>query len=414
MRGSIRHRGEERAGSWEYIVDIGLAAAQRCQSCKKRFWVERRPKERCPSGGGELQETDERRRAIKGGFRTQKECQAAMNKVMTAVEEQTFVAPTRITVREYLLKEWLPAIKGTVRATTYASYEMHCACHLVPTLGSVKLNRLTGSAINALYGRLLQDGRVHGQGGLSPATVRRVHATLHRSLRDAVRWGRLAVNPADAADPPRGRAEPRDLPAWSKEQLAAFLEHVADDRLFALWRLMAMTGCRRGEALGLRWEDVDMEAATITISRSLVPLGAQVHLSEPKTQRGRRTIALDPVTLTALKAHAARQAQEQAEWDAAWTASGYVFTREDGQPLDPHRVSREFEQQLHRAALPRIPLHGLRHTYASLALSSNVNPRIVSGRLGHSTVALTLDIYSHVLPQQDQDAADKIAALIEL
>jgi integrase len=150
-----------------------------------------------------------------------------------------------------------------------------------------------------------------------------------------------------------------------------------------------MTGCRRGEALGLSWDDLDVEAATLTIRRALVPLGATVIVSEPKTACGRRRIARD-----------------------AWNETGHIFTTEDGEPLDPHRISKAFERHLRAAALPRIPLHGLRHTYATLALSSGVNPRIVWGRLGHSTVALTLDIYSHVLPQADQDAADRIAALI--
>jgi integrase len=411
MRGHIRKRGD--AGSWEYILDVGMAAAQRCQGCGKRYWMERKPKPACPKRGGMLIETEERRRKTQAGFATRKECEAAMNKVMTAVEERTFVAPSRITVREFLLREWLPAIKGTVRPTTYASYTMHIEGHIVPALGSLQLSRLSAQAINAFYAQLLKDGRASGRGGLSPATVRRIHATLHRALKDAVRWSRLSVNPVDAADPPRGKADQRDLPAWSGQQLASFLAHVKDERLFALWRLLSMTGCRRGEALGLRWDDLDVEAATITFRRALVPLGAEVILSEPKTTRGRRTIALDPATLEALKAHAARQADEQSACDN-WSETGYIFTSEDGQPLDPHRTSKAFERHLRQAALPRIPLHGLRHTYATLALSSGVNPRIVSGRLGHSTVALTLDIYSHVLPQADAEAAQKIAALIEL
>jgi integrase len=328
------------------------------------------------------------------------------------VAEQSYVVPSRVTLREFLLKEWLPAIKGTVRPTTHASYTMHCKDHIVPALGVLQLSRISAQAINTLYAKLLADGRVNGHGGLSPATVRRIHATLHRALKDAVRWQRLALNPVDAADPPRGASKQRDLPAWNSEQLAGFLAHVRDDRLFAFWRLLAMTGCRRGEALGLAWDDLDLEAATITIRRALVPLGDKVIVSEPKTARGRRRIALDPLTLEALKAHAARQADERSASDE-WSETGYIFTTEDGQPLDPHRTSKSFEKHLRAAALPRIPLHGLRHTYATLALSSGVNPRIVSGRLGHSTVALTLDIYSHVLPQADQEAADRIAALIE-
>ena len=410
MRGHIRRRGDP--GSWEYIIDVGMAAAQRCQVCGKRFWMERKPKPVCPKCGGELLETEERRRKTQAGFRARKDAEVAMNKVMTAVEERSYVVPSRITVREYLLKEWLPAIKGTVRPTTFASYRMHVEGHIVPALGSLQLGRVSAQSINAFYARLLESGRLHGTGSLSPATVRRVHATLHRAFKDAVRWQRLSVNPVDAADPPRGGSTQRELPAWNAEQLAGFLCSVKGDRLFALWRLLAMTGARRGEALGLGWDDLDLEAATITIRRALVPLGDTAIISEPKTARGRRRIALDPLTIEALKTHAARQADEQSACQD-WVESGYIFTTVDGQPLDPHRISKTFERHLREAALPRIPLHGLRHTYATLALSSGVNPRIVSGRLGHSTVALTLDIYSHVLPQADQDAADRIAALIE-
>jgi integrase/predicted RNA-binding Zn-ribbon protein involved in translation (DUF1610 family) len=409
MRGHIRKRGDR--GNWEFIIDVGLAAAQRCPDCGRRYWLERKVKPACPNCGGQLVEGDERRRQTGAGFATRKDAEEAMAKIMTSVAEQSYVVPSRITMREFLLREWLPAIKGTLRPTTHASYTMHCHDHIVPALGGLPLNRLSAQAINAFYAQLLLDGRVNGRGGLSPATVRRVHATLHRAMRDAVRWQRLSANPVDAADPPRGRSKQRDLPAWNAEQLAGFLAHVSDDRLFALWRLLSMTGCRRGEALGLAWDDLDLETATITIRRALVPLGDKVIVSDPKTARGRRRIALDPLTLEALKAHAALQADERAACDA-WSETGYIFTTEDGEPLDPHRTSKDFEKHLRAAALPRIPLHGLRHTYATLALSSGVNPRIVSGRLGHSTVALTLDIYSHVLPQQDQEAADRIAALI--
>ena len=144
MRGSIRHRGDERSGSWEYIVDIGTHAAQRCQRCNRRFWIERKPKGTCPKCGAATKETEERRRAIKGGFATRKECLAAMNKLMVAVEEQTYVAPTKASVKEYLKNEWLPAAKSTIRESTYNSYVQHVDCHVVPFIGSVKLQMVTG------------------------------------------------------------------------------------------------------------------------------------------------------------------------------------------------------------------------------------------------------------------------------
>jgi integrase/predicted RNA-binding Zn-ribbon protein involved in translation (DUF1610 family) len=409
MMGSTRPRGS----TWEYLVDVGKSDAQRCTVCSRRVWVERKLKVSCPHCGGELHETVERRRVTKGGYRTQKECQAALAKILTSLEARTFVAPTKVTVKEFLLNEWLPTVKGTLRPTTHASYTMLAKQHIVPRLGNLPLQKLSAGAINSLYAHLAEHGRVHGEGALSASSVRRVHAVLHRACRDAVRWGRLTVNPVDAADPPKVSAEHSEkLPAWSGEQLGAFLRHVADDRLFALWRLLAMTGMRRGEALGLKWDDLDMETGTVTIRRSWIPVNGIPQMSEPKTKRGRRTIALDPVTFEALKAHAARQADEQADWEEAWVNSNFVFTRENGEPLHPWKVSKTFRDHFKAAALPAIPLHGLRHSYATLALSSGVNPRIVSARLGHSTVALTLDVYSHVLPQQDRDAAEAIADLL--
>ena len=410
MRGHIRRRGEH---SFEYIVDIGTASAQRCQGCNRRFWVERKPRESCPRCGGQLAESEERRRAFKGGFATRRQCEAALAKVLAAVESQTFTPPTRITVKAFLLNEWLPTVKGSLRPTTYGSYAMLTREHILPRLGALQLEKLTPGAINALYAHLLDHGRVHGGGALSASSVRRVHAVLHRACHDAVRWGRLSVNPVAGADPPKASAEHRDrLPVWTAEQLAAFLGHVSDGRLFALWRLLAMTGMRRGEALGLAWEGLDMEAGSVTIRRAWIPVNGVAQFSEPKSRSSRRTIALDPVTLEVLRAHAARQAGEQAGWAEDSNEAGLMFTRADGRPRVPWAVSKAFREHSKAAMLPTIPLHGLRHTYATLALASGINPRIVSGRLGHATVALTLDVYSHVLPQADREAAERIATLL--
>jgi integrase len=410
MQGSLRRRGP--GGAWEYLIDVGMARAQRCEGCGKRFWVELRLRETCPRCGGELTESDERRRQTKGGFATRRECQVAMSKALTAVAERTFVVATQVTVREFLLKEWLPTIRGTVRETTYASYRGLCELHIIPRLGSLQLQKLTAAEINALYAHLLEKGRVQGEGGLSASSVRRVHAALRRACRDAVRWGRLTSNPAACADPPKVSAEHAEQAVWTAEQLQAFLQSVRDDRLFALWRLLAMTGMRRGEALGLSWDDIDMEQGSLSIRRALVPVNGVARICEPKTRRGRRTIALDLETLEALQEHAARQADERAAAGEAWSEEGYVFGRENGMALQPFAVSQAFRKHVRAACLPKIRLHDLRHTYATLALATGINPRIVSGRLGHATVALTLDVYAHVLPQQDREAADRIAGLL--
>jgi integrase len=411
MRGHIRKRGEP--GTWEYIVDVGLAAAQRCESCKRRFWIERRPKGSCPKCGAALTETEERRRETKAGFATQKECQQAMNKLLVAVEQQSYAVPTKASVREYLTKEWLPAVKATIRPSTYNSYVQHVECHITPHIGSVKLAKLTGSQVNALYAKLAESGRKDGKSGLSPMTIHHVHSCLHKACKDAVRWGHISRNPLDAADPPRKQGDgSREMQTWTKEELKAFLESVADERLAALWHTISMTGMRRGEAIGLRWSDVDLEAGRLSVRRALIPTNREVVVSEPKTAKGRRVIALDATTVEVLKAQAARQLDEQKEWDEAWVETGLVFTAENGAALDPESVSRYWRQAAKKAMLPQIRLHDLRHTHATLALQAGIHPKVVSERLGHATVSITLDTYSHAIPAMQEEAAALIAGLV--
>ena len=413
MRGSIRHRGEERAGSWEYIVDIGLAAAQRCEACNRRFWVERRPKEGCPTCGGTLRETEERRRETKAGFGTQKECQQAMNKLLVSVEQHNYTAPSKASVRQYLTKEWLPAVKATIRPSTYNSYVQHVECHIAPYIGSVKLAKLSGSQVNALYAKLAESGKADGKKGLSAMTIHHVHSCLHKACKDAVRWGHIQRNPLDAADPPRKKGDgTREMRTWTKEQLKAFLETVSNDRLYGLWHMIAMTGMRRGEALGLRWSDVDLENSRLSVRRALIPTNREVVVSEPKTAKGRRVVALDPVTVEVLKGQAARQLDEQGECDETWVESGLVFTAANGAALDPESVSRYWRQAVKRVMLPPIRLHDLRHTHATLALQAGVHPKVVSERLGHATVSITLDTYSHAIPAMQEEAAALIARLV--
>ncbi len=411
MRGHVRRRGDP--GSWEYIVDIGMHASQRCQTCNRRFWVERRPKQSCPTCGGKLTETDERRRETKAGFATQKECQAAMNKLLVAVEQQTYTAPTKATVKQYLTKEWLPAVKATIRPSTYNSYVQHVDCHIAPHIGAVKLQKLSGSQINALYAKLAESRKQDGKHGLSPQTIHHVHACLHKACKDAVRWRQLTRNPLDAADPPRAKGDgSREMKTWDRDQLRVFLNAVSDDRLWPLWYLSAMTGMRRGETIGLRWRHVDLEAGRLSVRRALIPVNREVVVSEPKTAKGRRVVALDPGTIEVLKGQAARQLDEQGEWDEAWIETGLVFTAENGAALDPESVSRYFRQAVKKTMLPPIRLHDLRHTHATLALQAGIHPKVVSERLGHATVSITLDTYSHAIPAMQEEAAALIAGLV--
>ena len=269
------------------------------------------------------------------------------------------------------------------------------------------------SQVNALYAKLAENGRRDGNTGLSPMTIHHVHSCLHKACKDAVRWGHISRNLLDAADPPRKKGEgTKEMRTWTKEQLGAFLKSVADERLSPLWHTIAMTGMRRGEAIGLRWSDVDLEAGRLAVRRALIPSGREVIVSEPKTAKGRRVIAIDPGAVEILKTQAARQLDEQREWDDAWVDSGLVFTAENGAALDPESVSRYWRQAVKKAMLPRIRMHDLRHTHATLALQAGVHPKVVSERLGRATVSITLDTYSHAIPAMQEEAAVLIAHLV--
>jgi integrase len=205
-------------------------------------------------------------------------------------------------------------------------------------------------------------------------------------------------------------AHGHELRTWSAEQLGAFLSAVRGDRLYALWHTLAMTGLRRGEALGLRWQDVDLEAGRLCVRRALVPSGREVLVSEPKTARGRRVVALDPETVAVLKAQAARQLKEQR--GARWTETDLVFTNEEGQALHPWVTSRCFRKAEKEAMLRTIRLHDLRHTHATLALQAGIHPKVVSERLGQATVSIIVDTYSRAIPAMQEEAATLIAGLV--
>lgn len=310
-------------------------------------------------------------------------------------------APEDLSVEEFLIERWLPSIEMTLRPNTFVSYSGHLTNHVVARIGPMSIQDVDGPAINALYAELLRSGRRRGLGpGLSPTTVRRVHATLRRAFRDAVRWGLLEKNPVESCDPPR-QARNDVMRTWSLEELRTFLELTKDDELAELWLLLATTGMRRGEALGLRWSDVDLRTRVISIRQSLVLVGSRPHYAEPKSPRSRRVIVLDIPTTDSLE-----------RLRSNGSSSGLVFKTDAGEPFHPAAVSRRFRDIVDGSVLPRIRLHDLRHTYATLALRSGVHPKIVSERLGHSTIALTLDVYSHALPTLQQEAADRVADLI--
>ena len=407
MRGHINKRS-----TWQFTIDLGPHPLERCPACRKRYWLEREPLKHCPRCHGPLEDRLERRQEFHTGYASKREAEEELAKAITTITSGTYIQPSKILLGDFLNTEWLPAIKSTIRPTTFLSYKGHVERHLVPALGRIPLQQLSGAHINAFYAKLLGENTAEQKRQISPSTVRRIHATLHRAMKDAVRWNQIMRSPADAADPPRSSSADCEMKVWSAQELKAFLTAQRESRLYPLWLTLATTGMRRGEVLGLRWEDVELGAGTISIRQTRVMTGYQPLLSTPKTRRGRRQVALDPATVAALSENRRRQRLERLEAEAPGKESGFVFTREDGEPYHPERVSKLFTGAAKRAGLPRIRLHDLRHTYASLALAAGVHPKVVSERLGHANIGITLDCYSHCLPALSEEAACRVAALL--
>jgi integrase len=406
MRGHLKKRS-----TWQFVVDLGPQPLQHCPACRKRYWADRGRLKACPKCHGALDDRVQRRQEFHTGYESKKEAEQELAKVLAALATGVHIEPSKMLLCDFLRSEWLLAIRPTIRPTTFSSYKTHVERHIIPRIGSLQLQQITGVQINLLYARLLSEPDPHGH-LLSPATVRRVHATLHRALKDAVRWSRLSRNPVDSADPPRAAGFDREMKVWTATDLRTFLTSERDSDLYPLWLTLATTGMRRGEALGLSWEDLDMEAGRLSVTKTLIMNGYATMLSTPKTKKGRRLIVLDQATVSALRKLRARQMKNSLGKGIPWQQSQPVFVTEDGHPYHPERVSKLFAQAAKRDGLPRIRLHDLRHTYATLALSAGVHPKIISERLGHANIAITLDCYSHCLPTLSEEAAARVAALV--
>lgn len=432
MEGHIRKRG----GKWAIVFDVGDQPARQCATCGgKRYWEQdvQRPPEKCSKCGEPMRRITARRQVWRSGFATKREAQDARTLALAEIQSGIFVAPSKLTLGDYLVDIWLPSRKpsgtqtgrsrGRVSIGTWDGYRIYVEKYVIPNLGGMLLADLKPHHLEALYDRLERQGGRSGR-GLSLKTLANLHGIIHKALSDAVRRGLVGRNVADAVESPRGRR--REQRVWSPEELRMFLLHVADDRLYAAWLLFATTGMRRGEVAGLAWEDIDLDAARLTVRWTLGVVDNKViWKDQPKTRAGARTMALDPTTVEALRRYRARQAEERLAFGPAWTEnntdhrgvgrSRLVFTWEDGRMLNPERLSRWFVQHSEDAELPRIRLHDVRHTYASAALASAEgwhDVKIISERLGHASVGITLDTYSHVLPAADERAATTLARVI--
>jgi integrase len=329
--------------------------------------------------------TGKRRREWHSGFRTKRDAETGRVEILGRLQRGEYVAPSRLTVAAFLEDSWLPARESTLRPSTHESYAGNVRTHIIPAIGGHRLQGLDAATLTAFYGERIRSG-------LSARTVRYLHTIIRLALADAVRWDLVVRNVADASTPPSAsEAKPQTMKTWSGNELRCFLDHVREDRLYAAWHVLAMSGMRRGELLGLDWQGVDLEGGHLAIIRTLIEGRREPRFSEPKTTRSRRSVALDRESVTILGEHRRRQLEERLAWGPACHDNGLVFCREDGSAIWPRSFSRMFDRHVEKAGLPPIRLHDLRHTHATLALASGVHPKVVQERLGHASIGITLN-----------------------
>ena len=354
------------------------------------------------------------------GFETRSAAAKVERTMKSNVDRGVSLSGSALTLREFFDRVWWPNVdarqkRGDIAVGTALHYKIVASSYLLPTLGGKRLRQLRAADLRAVYAGLRAREKP-----LSARTIQATHRVASMMFAFALDDGYVPTNPAlgrDVAPKSRPSSGARDS-VWDATHVKAFLEVVADDRLFALWRLAATTGMRRGELLALRWSELDLAAGRAQIERSFV-LGPdhKVRYTSPKTARGRRTIDLDGATVKALKSHRKQQAQERLASLGAWPDEGedadLVFTDEVGRPLFPRLVTMRFTEIIAEAGLPKVRLHDLRHSVATLMLRAAVPVHVVSEHLGHASPSITMDVYAHVLRDQRTDATAKLAAVID-
>lgn len=307
------------------------------------------------------------------------------------------VAFERQTVAQFLDRWLADEVKPNRQPKTYQSYADTVRVHITPDLGRHQVAKLTPQHVQALLA-------TKQASGLSPRSVAYVPTVLRIALNRALKWGVVARNVAALVDPPTvERVEVRPL---TPDQARRLLDAAQGDRLEALYTVALALGLRLGEALGLRWEDIDLDARELRVRVALQRIDGKLQLKEPKTAKSRRTVTMPTATVAAIRGHRVRQLEERLLAGSRWQDSGLVFTSTIGTPLEPSNVLKQFKALLARADLPKQRFHDLRHCCASLLLAQNVPPRVVIDILGHSQIATTMDLYSHVMPAAHRDAAD--------
>ena len=379
MKGSLVKRS---AGSWSIVLELDRDPAGK----RRQKWI-----------------------TVAG---RKKQAEAELARLLHEVSSGAYVDPTRDTLATYL-ERWLATVKPNLAGKTYERYREVVEKHLTPALGSTVLSKLRPMQIQQCYSLALLSGRrphpkreedstLEQPRGLSAQTVLHHHRILREALQQAVRWQLLGRNPADAVEPPK--PERREMRALNPAEMAWLLEVARGTRFYVPLLLAISTGMRRGEFLAIQWPDVDLNTGMAAVNRSVEQTNEGIRFKSTKGRKG-RSIILPPLTLEALREHRAQQEQRKRTLGPAYD-QGLICSREDGSLWRPDTFSADFRALARKAGI-KVRLHDLRHSHATQLLAQGVHPKIVSERLGHSTVAITLDLYSHVLPGMQDEAVQK-------
>lgn len=369
MRGHVRKRGE----TWQYTVEL----------------------DNDPSTG-------KRRQKSKGGFKTKKECEKVMNELIVELEKGNYFEATEMTMKEYL-SYWISNYAvHNVASSTLKRYESSIS-DINSYLGNMILSKLKPAQIQNLYSLLMSDK------GQSKSTVLKTHRTLSIALKHAVNWHFINSNPCNNVKPPRPDAV--SMHVWDSATADRFIHSIRNETIYLPVLLAMQTGLREGEICALRWKDVDLDEKTLSVNYTLQRINGVLSLKTPKTKKSRRTIALMNSTVSALDQWRKEQQLFRIVLDNDYDSEGYVCSWNDGRPFDPLYLSKKFAKLLKKYNFQPIRFHDLRHTHATMLLQQGVNPKIVSERLGHSTISITLDIYSHVLPNMQKEAVSRLEEL---
>lgn len=411
--------------------------------------------------------TKERRQERRSGFATEDEAWAAALKAKAATDAGRRVPPSKMTVAQFYT-EWLENVRDAIKPSTYTNYLDYLKAYVYPVLGERRLQEIDVPTLNAFYRHLLANGRrktdtnslmydywktrrvagidpkpkeiaehckvsiyaarhavlryrrgrlpVVKSPGLAPKTVKNVHRMFHRALADAVAWDYVERNAAASASLPRekrkGKGQRRKGATWTPEQLLAWLRVAVTDRDAGLWVLAATTGARRSELAGAETVLLDLDAGTLEFGDTRVVVDGKTIDEDGKSEAGCRTVSLDAFTVAYLRRHVAMLAREKRAHGTAYHSAGKLMCHPDGRPIHADTVTRRFNRLVDRAGVPRIRLHDVRHTYATLALDEGVDPKILADRIGHANMSYTLQIYTHRSTGRDKDAAAKVAGAI--